>query len=182
MQRIAELLFQAHHLKRLERTGYQFLGLGRESVAEHTYSATFIAYVLSRLEPRADALRLMTMCLVHDLPEARTGDLNHVQKNYVSAAEEKALADTVQALPFGQHLAGLIEEFNRAESLEAGLAHDADQISFILELKTLSNMGSNAPAQWMERIYRRLMTETGRKLARQLLDSDPDTWWRKLFS
>jgi putative hydrolase of HD superfamily len=182
MDRIAELLFQAHHLKRLQRTGYQFLGPGRESVAEHSYSATFVAYVLSRLEPRANALRLLTMCLVHDLPEAWTGDLNHVQKKYVSAAEDKAISDTVRGLPFEHHLAGLIEEFNRAESLEAGLAHDADQISFILELKSLADMGYRAPAQWLERVGGRLMTETGRKVARHLMQSDTDAWWHKLFS
>jgi putative hydrolase of HD superfamily len=120
------------------------------------------------------------MCLLHDLPEARTGDLNHVQKKYVTAAEDRAILDTAHGLPFAQLLTGLLEEFNRAESLEARLAHDADQIAFILELKTLSDSGYSAPAQWLARVCARLLTETGRKVARHLMQSDKDSWWHQL--
>jgi putative hydrolase of HD superfamily len=45
MKRMADLLFEARMLKETPRSGFQFLGAGRESVAEHVYSATFIAYV-----------------------------------------------------------------------------------------------------------------------------------------
>ena len=37
MDRIAEFLFETMLLKRVHRTGYQFLGPGKESVAEHTF-------------------------------------------------------------------------------------------------------------------------------------------------
>ncbi len=38
------------------------------------------------------------MCLFHDLPEARIGDLNYVNKKYVQANEEKAIADATEAI------------------------------------------------------------------------------------
>ena len=70
---IANLLFEAKMLKEIPRSGFHFLGAGKESVAEHTFSTTFIAFVMSQLEPEIDALKLISMCLVHDLPEARIG-------------------------------------------------------------------------------------------------------------
>ena len=87
MKKIANLLFEAKILKEIPRSGYHFLGVGKESVAEHTFSTTFIAYVMSQLLPDADALKLIAMCLLHDFPEARTGDLNAVHKQYVTKDE-----------------------------------------------------------------------------------------------
>jgi putative hydrolase of HD superfamily len=69
MKNIANLLFEAKMLKEIPRSGFHFLGSGKESIAEHTFSTTFIAYVMSHLEPDIDALKLISMCLVHDLPE-----------------------------------------------------------------------------------------------------------------
>ena len=104
MKNIANLLFEARILKEIPRSGYHFLGVGKESVAEHCFSTTFIAYVMTRMEPEIDALKLISMCLIHDLPEARIGDLNTVHKKYVKADETKALKDTIKGLAFGQNL------------------------------------------------------------------------------
>ena len=95
MKPISDFIFEALFLKQIPRSGYQFLGAGRESVAEHVYAATLIAFVLSRLEPQADTERLLTLCLFHDLPEARIGDMNYVQKRYVQTDEKAALADAL---------------------------------------------------------------------------------------
>src|SRR5512139_2153950 len=61
MKRIADLLFEARMLKEIPRSGFQFLGAGRESVAEHVYAAAFIAYVMTQLHPDVDALKLISM-------------------------------------------------------------------------------------------------------------------------
>jgi putative hydrolases of HD superfamily len=181
MERIAELLFQAYQLKHTQRTGYQFLGIGQESVAEHSFATTFIAYILSQLEPQADSRRLMAMCLVHDLPEARTGDLNYVQKMYVQADNGKAVADTVVDLAFGAELAELMEEFETGQTLEAQLAYDADQLSFIIELKALADKGYAPPASWLPNVVARLKTDPGKGLGSTLLAMPADHWWRKFF-
>lgn len=181
MERIAELLFQAYQLKHTLRTGYQFLGIGRESVAEHSFATTFIAFILSQLEPQADSRRLMAMCLVHDLPEARTGDLNYVQKMYVQADNGKAVADTVVDLAFGTELAELMEEFETGQTLEAQLAYDADQLSFIIELKALADKGYAPPTSWLPNVVARLKTDPGKSLGSTLLAMPADNWWRKFF-
>ena len=177
MKAIVDLLFETKMLKEIPRAGYHFLGTGSESVAEHCFSATFIAYVMAHLQPGADALRLVTMCLVHDLAEARTGDLNYVQKKYVKADEKKAIADATGKLPFKSDIKELVEEFNRQETMEAKLAHDADQISFILDLKSLSDKGGKTPEKWLPFVINRLKTGLGKKLAEEITSRNWDDWW-----
>ena len=177
MKNIANLLFEARMLKEIPRSGYHFLGVGEESVAEHCFSTAFIAYVMSRLEPEIDALKLIGMCLIHDLPEARIGDLNTVHKKYVKADETKALEDTIEGLSFGQNLIDLFDEFNEGRTLEAKLAHDADQLALILELKDLMDMGYTPPETWIQNVISRVETETGRKIVQAIMDTRRDEWW-----
>lgn len=177
MSRISDLLFQARMLKAIPRSGFGFLGAGRESVADHCFSTAFIAFVISRMQPQIDALRLISMSLVHDLTEARIGDLNSVQKEYVIADEAKALGDTVSELPFGDFLAALIDEYEANQTVEARLAHDADQLALILDLKALSDLGYRPPSKWLPPVVRRLQTETGKLLAQEILATEWDEWW-----
>ena len=177
MKNIANLLFEAKMLKEIPRSGYQFLGAGNESVAEHCFSVTFIAYVMSRMEPDVDAIRLISMCLIHDLPEARIGDLNTVHKKYVTANETKAIEDTINRLAFGQNLTDLFDEFKDGRSIEAKLAHDADQLALIVELKDLIDIGYEPPRTWIQNVISRLKTKTGKKIAAAVMETSRDEWW-----
>ena len=177
MKNIVNLLFKARILKNIPRSGYHFLGAGKESVAEHSFSVSFIAFVMSQMEPDVDALKLIAMCLVHDLPEAKTGDLNYVQKKYVTTDENKAVEDITRNLPFGSSLADLINEFNANKSLEAKLAHDADQLALILDLKALSDIGYDPPKKWLPFALKRLKTKTGQTLAQTIMKTEWDAWW-----
>ena len=179
MKKIANLLFEAKILKEIPRSGYHFLGAGKESVAEHSFSTTFSAYVMSQLEPEVDALKLISMCLIHDFPEARIGDLNPVHKCYVTADETKALEDATRGLAFGQNLKGLMQEYNEGRSNEARLAHDADQLALILELKDLMDIGYKPPKSWIENVLDRVKTKTGQKIARAIMETKRDAWWLK---
>lgn len=181
MDKIADFLFETMLLKRVQRTGYQFLGPGRESVAEHTFSVMCIAWVLGQLVPETDQSRLLAMCLVHDLPEARLGDLNAVQKRYVAANEKMAVADMTRDLPFGPSIDALLEEFNARETLEAQLANDADQLAFLLDLKSLADMGYRSPDKWAEYVKARLHTGAGIQLSEQIAKTEWDSWWLKIF-
>ena len=104
MDRIVEFLFEVGMLKRTPRSGWQFLDGGSESVAEHVYRTTMVAYVLARLEGTVDTERVLRLALIHDLPEARTGDLNYVNQKYVTADETRAADDMTRGLPFGDEL------------------------------------------------------------------------------
>lgn len=180
MDRIVAFLFEAMLLKRVQRTGYQFLGPGRESVAEHTFAVMWIAWSLARLTPETDQGRLLAMCLAHDLPEARLGDLNAVQKRYVTADEKLAVTDMTADLPFGSTIAALLDEFNACQTVEARLANDADQLAFLLELKSLADMGYAAPAKWAAHVRSRLHTAAGIELSESIAGTEWDSWWQKI--
>jgi putative hydrolase of HD superfamily len=177
MKRIANLLFEARMLKEIPRSGFQFLGAGRESVAEHVHSTTFIAWVLAQLNPAVDALRLISLALVHDLPEARTGDLNAVQKAYVRADEPSAAADMVRGVAFGSQLEALLSEYREGKSEEARLARDADQLALIVELMELDGIGVRSAERWLPHVLERLQTEPGRNLAAAVMATPRDAWW-----
>lgn len=181
MHSIVNLLFEAAHLKRTPRSGFNFLGAGRESVAEHTFCTLFIAWVMARQESQIDVLRLMGMCLVHDLPESRIGDINYVQKQYVSADESSALSDLGDGNSMGSEIAELVNEFNQGQTPEARLAKDADQIALILELKTLADIGYKPPHKWLPHVLDRVQTETGRRIAEEICQTDWDSWWLKNY-
>ncbi len=56
MRDIADFLFEVGMLKKTPRSGFQFLGSGCESVAEHVLQTLYIGYVLCKLDPTADEL------------------------------------------------------------------------------------------------------------------------------
>ena len=177
MKNIANFLFEAGMLKRTPRSGFQFLGSGAESVAEHIFRTTYIAYALGKQAAGVDVDRMIKMCLFHDLPEARTVDLNYVNKKYVEANEKKAVEDLARTLPFGNELRELILEFIEGKTEEAKLARDADQIEMILALKEYKDLGNKYADEWLEFSMRRLVTDAGRELARAILETDSSLWW-----
>lgn len=179
MNEIAEFLFETSMLRRTPRSGFQFLGSGSESVAEHVLSTVFIGYVLCKMDPQADELKVLKLCLMHDLPEARTGDMNYVNKKYVTVDEKKAVHELSAPLFFGVEIEGLIDEFNEQNTNETLLARDADQLALMLHLKECSDLGNKYSQEWMRFAVQRLETETARKLALSILDTDYSAWWAK---
>lgn len=177
MKNIANFLFEAGMLKRTPRTGFQFLGSGAESVAEHIFRTTYIGYALGKLTQEVNIDRIIQMCLFHDLPEARTGDLNYVNKKYVKADEEKAVEDLSRTVPFGAELRDLIREFNEGKTVEAQLARDADQLEMILALKEYKDIGNKYAEEWLGFSLKRLQTPTARELATTILETDSSFWW-----
>ena len=182
MKHIANLLFEVRILKDIVRSGYAFLGSGKETIAEHSFMTAFICFTMARLDPDADSEKLVTMALVHDIAEARTGDLNYVEKKYCTTDETKAISHLKKHIPFGNDIKALVDEFNLGESKEAKLANDADQISFILELKKLMDTGVKGPEKWLPIICGRLVTQTGQRIADAILKTGWDEWWMNDYS
>ena len=177
MKEVVNFLFEVGMLKKIPRSGYPFLGTGGESVADHTFRAAVIAYVLAKNEPKANAEKAVLMSLFHDLHEARTGDHNYVNKRYVTTNEEKAVHDATQKIPFGREITSLIDEFNATETLEAKLSRDADQLDFILELKRQKDLGNESAEEWLKYAIKRLITDLSKKLAKEILTTDSSDWW-----
>ncbi len=177
MKSLANFFFEVGMLKRTPRTGFQFLGSGAESVAEHSFRTAVIGYTLAKMDGGVDVGRVLQLCLFHDVPEARTGDLNYVNKKYVKVDEGKAVADLARTLPFGDEYLETLREFGEANSPEALIAHDADQLEMILALKEYKDLGNRYAEEWYPFSVRRLKTETARRLAETIWSTDSSRWW-----
>ena len=179
MKDIVNLLFEVGMLRKTPRSGFQFLGSGCESVAEHTLITIFTGYTLCKLEPDLDELKVLKMCLVHDLPEARTGDMNYVNKKYVTVDEEKAVRELTEPLFFGDEIKSAMCEFNEKKTKESLIAHDADQLSLILQLKEHGDLGNKYSKEWIGFAIKRLYTEPAQKIADAIINTDSSEWWFK---
>ncbi len=177
MKNLANFLFEVGMLKRTPRTGFQFLGSGAESVAEHSFRTAMIGYTLAQLDGQADVGRVLQLCLFHDIPEARTGDLNYVNKKYVKVDEQKAVEDLASQLPFGDDYRRTLEEFLAKETREAQLAHDADQLEMILSLKEHKDLGNRYADEWYPFSLQRLQSEAAKQLAESIWETDSTKWW-----
>ena len=177
MKSIANFLFEVGMLKRTPRTGFQFLGSGTESVAEHIFRTSLIGYSLAQLTEGADIGRVVLLCLFHDIPEARTGDLNYVNKKYCRVDEGKAVDDLARTLPFGDSYRQLHDEFIARQTVEAHLTHDADQLEMILALKEYKDLGNRYADEWYPVTVKRLQTEVARTLAETIWMTDSTRWW-----
>jgi len=177
--RSARFLFEGSMLKNTMRTGYSFLGKGQESVAAHTFGMTLAAMVLARSRQGINMEKLLKLCLLHDLPEARTGDANAVHKLYIVIDEQAAVRDMVKGLPGGEEITELLDEYRRCETEEAILAHDADQIDMLLSLKEHYDTGSTDAALWMPHVMARLQTREAEALAEAILGEHWAGWWMR---
>lgn len=177
MKNLANFLFEIGMLKRTPRSGFQFLGSGSESVAEHLYRSAIIGFTLAKLDGEVDTEKVLKLCLFHDIPEARTGDMNYVNKKYVRVDENKAVNDLAATLPFGAEYQGSLEEFNEISSREALIAHDADQLEMILALKEYHDLGNRNADEWFPFALRRLKTSAARQLAETIWKTDSSRWW-----
>jgi putative hydrolase of HD superfamily len=179
MDNIANFLFEVGMLNKTPRTGYQFLGSGKESVAEHILRTLFVGYTLCKMDDSLDETRVLKMCLFHDLPEARTGDMNYVNKKYVDVNEEKAVRELTEDIFFGGDIKAAIDEFNNKETKEALIAMDADQVALILQLKEYGDLGNKYAEEWINYALQRLNTKSAKELAEKIVKTDFSNWWFK---
>lgn len=179
-ERLADLCHEVGFLRRIQRTGYAFLGSGKENVAEHSYRMSIIGYILANMA-NANASHVVLLCLFHDLHEVRTGDFNYVNHRYNSCDARKALIDATNGSGLSENILSLFDEFEAKESLEAKLARDADQLDLIGNLQVEMEMGNGFAKDWIDSALQRLVTEQGKTLAENmLLRNVNDFWYRQI--
>ncbi len=177
MKDIANFLFEVGILSKTPRSGFHFLGTGNQSVSEHINRVIFIGYTLASLEKDVDSLKILKMCLLHDLAESRVSDLNYVHQKYVERKEEKAIEDLAKTLPFGDDMRAILKEYLERKSKEAILAKDADILEWIISLKEQVDIGNTRARDWLDSAMKRLRTDIAKKIADEILNTTSDKWW-----
>ena len=118
-------------------TRHSWLSDGRhESVAEHSWRITVMAYFIKDEFPEADIDKVIKMCLFHDIGEAFTGDIPaFVKTSEDEITEENAVDKFILTLPeeYRNELTSLFDEMNKLESLEARIYKALDKMETLIQ-------------------------------------------------
>ncbi|MCY0930774.1 HD domain-containing protein [Streptomyces sp. H27-H1] len=178
---VARFLYEAGTLKQARRTGWWMAGVTQpESVAEHSWRTSLIASIIAKLEG-ADPARAAFLAVWHDTQETRTGDVNYLGKKYSTSADPEAVtADQTAGMPelLASTIRELVAEYEGKESAEAICARDADKLECMLQGIEYKAQGYEAAQRWIENSRARLTTETGQRLAEELLGQGTLDWLR----
>ncbi|MBO5639527.1 MAG: HD domain-containing protein [Oscillospiraceae bacterium] len=134
----AALLQALHTAERLkDATRHCYTSGGRhESVAEHSWRISLMAYWVSDEFPEADMNKVLRMCLIHDLGEAFTGDIpTFLKTSSDEKREDELLAEWVSTLPepFREEMASLYKEMSERKTLEARIFKALDSLEALIQ-------------------------------------------------
>ena len=147
-----ELLTLLHTVEKLKDTTRHCDTSGgrRESVAEHSWRLTLMAFFLRSEFPHLDMDKVMRMCLVHDLGECFTGDIPSFLKTDADTEKEDSLLEQwVSGLPapYNAEMSALYAEMNALQTPEAKLYKALDKLEAVIQ-------HNEAPiATWLPREY-----------------------------
>lgn len=184
MKDIVALFFESGMLNRIQRTGpYAVNSRDHENVAEHCHRTLLVGYVLAKLE-KVNVEKVLTMLLVHDIPETRIGDMNLITRLYINRdeGEERAFIDQTKNLPsdIKNELRAAFKDFNGKSSKEAIVANDADLLECAVEAKELITKGFADMKNWLENIRKRVKTDSAKNLLKEIEELHPNKWWEDL--
>lgn len=148
-RKLLDILAVAERLKGTPRHCYTSNGQ-RESVAEHCWLTTLMAFFLRDEFPEADMNKVMHMCLIHDLGEAFTGDIPTFLKTEANEdTEEHLLLDWVNTLPesYRTEMTALYEEMSRLETAESKIYKALDNLEAIVQ-HNLSDLSTWLPLEY----------------------------------
>ncbi len=178
---IVRFVFELGQLRRERRHGWLRIDETPESVAEHSFRAAVLAYLLAARTGTVDPARVAAMVLFHDMHEARTGDADTIQRRYLALDERRAAADQVAGLGHtGSDILKMWEEVE-APTTEAGsLAKDAEILEMACTARELVVGGNPAAQAWLTSLRPRLRTPVARELLELIGRADPREWWQRL--
>ncbi|MEU8660721.1 HD domain-containing protein [Actinoplanes philippinensis] len=177
----ADFLYEAGALKRTARTGWALARIaGRESVADHSFRTAVIAMILAAMAG-ADPDRAATLALLHDLPEARLGDMHHLTRRYLDEPKpfRRVIDDQTAALPAPVRdlIRDRAAQWLDQDTEEARLARDADTLDSLLHVRESLSDRPALRDRWEDYLAGSVTTDAGRTLLAEIRATDPDAWW-----
>ena len=159
------------------RTGWVQRGVQNpESVAEHIYGCWLLGTFLlpeTHSEPTYNKQDVLEMLLLHDLPEAVTGDIPRPEKKknplYYEQLEQQAAQSSLLSGVYSQKQKQLWQEWSEQLSFNALIAKDIDDLQAIFTFvqykeKNPALFSDEDSAAWLSGLNK-LKTDIGRQMA-----------------
>ena len=154
---IVTLCLQGEMLKNLKRTGWALAGVqdsNGESIASHTWGTAHISLLLAEWlkndGKEVDLARVLTMAIVHDLPEALISDIpktalqlgGESMRRGKQDAERHALDIMMKPLGMtGNRMQSIWEEFSTSDSIEAQIVRASDMFDMLVHALAMERNG-----------------------------------------
>ena len=126
-----------------------------ESVAEHSWMMTIMAFFMKDEFPEVDMNKVVQMCIIHDLGECFTGDIPTFDKTKDhEEIEENLLYSWVRTLPenYADEMIALYEEMAERKTIEAKIYKAIDGLEALIQ-HNISDLST-----WIPKEYKLNMT------------------------
>ena len=138
LNKLIEFFRLTGSLKSIPRSGWVEMGVeSPESVADHTFRTAILCMIISDLED-LDALKMLQMVLLHDLPEATTGDLTPSERTEEAIGkEDEAMKQLLSLLPetLQERYMKLWLEYKDYKTKEAKVVRELDKLEMALQAR-----------------------------------------------
>lgn len=107
-----------------------------ESVAEHSWRLSLMAYLVKDEFPDVDINKVILMCICHDLGEAITGDIpsfNKTESDEIVENREVHLLISNLPEPYKKDLSMLFSEMNEQETIESKIYKGLDKMETLIQ-------------------------------------------------
>lgn len=133
--KLLEVMHLAERLK--DTTRHCYTSGGRhESVAEHSWRISLMAYLISDEFPEVDMDKVIRMCLIHDLGEIFTGDIPTFLKTAEDEQREEELLYAWTASlpePYSEEMLELYREMAELKTAEAKIYKAMDSLEAVIQ-------------------------------------------------
>lgn len=148
-RKLLDILLIGERLK--DTTRHCYTSKGRhESVAEHCWMMTLMAFFMRDEFKEADMDKVIRMCIIHDLGECFTGDIPTFEKNQAhEEKEEELLYRWVDTLPedYANEMRELYKEMSERKTIEAQIYKAIDGLEAVIQ-HNMSDLSTWIPKEF----------------------------------
>ena len=189
IKRLTSFLYEIGNLRKIIRGHQQTLLASdlTDNIATHSFRVTWIGYFLAK-NMKANADKVLKMCLMHDIEEVRSGDHNWIHKKYTKIFEDEIRSEQFSELSGTEELRQLSKEYDERKTLESKIAKDADLLDQIFLLREYEWQGNKEASIWLgaktkQSQHEKMMsTELAKKIAKEIKTQNPSDWWKKAWT